>query len=702
MSNLAFTPPTNQKQSMSGPPALRESFVAWARHVAQKDRLQVVFGGNPATNGKVMWLPPLPYNLTEQDLLMVRSDIMHESGHCTDTDFEFFTRFGRQHGPLAQSLLNSIEDVRIEIARAKRYPGAEALIHDSNCLMMDTNRCRTGEKDAADALTTLCYMQGCVLRGWGGKHEEALQKAIGHLLNHLGKDAQPIIDQCIELLKAEYPALGSTQDAGRLTLKVIALFQDASDDNAQEQDSDDNSGGDDSKDEGSSDDSGDENSGEDDSGEGDNSTSDESGSDEGESEGESNDSGNGEGSKGESSEGSESGEGEGSGAGDDSKGENSEGSETGKGEGSEGESSEDSGDANGESGNDSKSGSAKAGQPSNGKSTASAIADMLGSDPGEEEVIDYHKAVQELADDSSTGKRPEYKNSPKVPEHSVDFTPEAKDKAGAAGVSDMSVVGSAWAEKDMQQFKRLEHGIQAKANVMLGQLQVLLRMATKTDWEESSRGRLNARKLYRAGFNDDRVFKRSSERVLPAAAVSVLTDLSSSMLPDRDIKVANVPSRLDQALQVQILLMKAMDAIGNPVEIAGFGGSKRNVTTLVKTFDEQPMVAQHRVGGMVHEAGGGTPLIEALMHASMRLSAREERRKVMFIITDGMPKDPNGVTNLMESCRSDGIHVVTFLIGFRSSERPTYLNNQDVVFVPSIDDLSVQSLSVIKEVCLGS
>ena len=681
MSNLAIQPPSTDKQSKSGPPALRETFVAWARQIAQRDRLKVVFGARPATDGNVMWLPPLPYNLTEQDLLMVRSDIMHESGHCTDTDFEYFTRFSRQHGPLAQSLLNSIEDVRIEITRAKRYPGAEALIHDSNCLMMDTNRCRTGEKDAGEALSTLCYMQGCVMRGWGGSHEAALRMAINYLLNHLGMDAQPIIDQCTELLKGEYPTLSSTQDAGRLTLKVIALFKDASDDNAQEQESDDKSEGDETE--------GDKSSGQPEESSGEGEPSDENKSSEGNSESE-------DGESGEKPCDSRNGK--------DSGSESSNESPTDDGKASSSESSGGSGNSQDVVSNGSEPDSVKAGHTSfsNGKKTASAIADMLGSDPGAEEVIDYRKAVEQLAEDVSKGKRPEYKFSPIVPDHSADFSSEAKDKASAVGVSDMSVVGSAWAVEDRGQFKRLERGIQAKANVMLGQLQALLRMATKSESQDSNRGRINARKLYRTSFDDDRVFKTSSLRVLPAAAVSVLTDLSSSMMPDRSVRIAGAKSRLDEALQVQILLLKAMAVIGNPVEIAGFGGSKGNVTTLAKTFDEHPMRAQNRIGGMVHEAGGGTPLVEALMHASMRLSAREERRKVMFIITDGQPKNPNDVVNLMNSCRNDGIQIVTFLIGFQSGQRPSYLNNQEVVFVPSVQELSAQSLNVIKGVCLGS
>lgn len=684
MSNLAFKEPSVEKQSISGPPALRESFVAWARFVAQKDQLKVVFGSNPATNGKVMYLPSLPYNLTTQDLLMVRSDIIHESGHCVDTDFEYFTQFGMTHGPLAQSLLNSIEDVRIEILRAVKYPGAEALIHDSNCLLMERNQCRTGSADAADALTTFCYMQGCVLRGWKGLHEQALRTAIDHLVTFLGEDSKPIIDQCIDLLVSGYPALGSTQDAGQLTLKVLSLFQDATNENAEEQDSEggdgeqgeNEEGGDQSQDDskGESPEKGDQ--GEDDSSssKGD-SNSDDSGDD----------SGSKEGGKSDASEGENSDEAEGK----------AEQSESSKGESSE------SGKGAGEQPSDGA--KAKAGQPGNdGKAKMSAaIAEMLNADPGDEEVIDHHKQVMQLAEDVSKGRIPHYKHCPVVTEHSADFSQEAKEAASALGVGNTAVVGGGWADKDKLQYRRLEAGVQAKANVLLGQLQMLLRMATKSDSQESTRGRLNTRKLYRTGFDDNRVFKTATDRVLPASAVSVLTDLSGSMVPRSEGNL-KVRSRLDEALQVQILLLKAMAVIGNPMEMAGFGGHKKNALTFAKTFDEQPMAAQDRIGGMVHEAGGGTPLVEALTHASMRLMEREERRKVMFIITDGLPADVNQVVNMMNSCREDGIEVITFLIGSQPSERPSYLNQQKVVFVPTLDEFSAKALAVLKEHTLGS
>lgn len=689
-----------QKVQATSKSGLSASFVAWARSIARSDNLKVVFGGHPATDGKTMYLPQLPMELSEDDLLMVRSDIMHESGHCTDTDFQYFTEFSKQHGPLGQSLLNSIEDVRIEIARAKKYPGAEALIHDSNILMMDSGKSRTGEAGAADALTTVCYMHGCALRGWAGRHAEARDTAVAHLKNHLGDENVPLVDQLIDLLDSRFAGLRSTQDCGQLTLDVLKIFQDAKDEmgNQQSQDSgDDDSGasgenqnqGDgsskgDSKDD-PSDDSG-ESSG---SGEGEGEDDESKGAGSDESKGQSGESGGSEGKSGADKSEGQSGQSGGS--------DGESGQEQGSNGPSSGNQSSDDGSESGEGG---QSGDQATGQSSGSGQSSSrsdkakqALEAMLSSNPGKEEVIDYQKAVEELAEAVRKGEK--YQNSPKVPEHSVDYSPEAAPTSqGGSGAGDMSVSGCGWADEDRNQYQRLTQGTEAKANVLLGQLQALLRMATQESTRNTNRGRLNARKLFRTGFDDDRVFKKSSRRILPAAAVTSLVDLSGSMRMGGG-------NQLDTALQVQALLMKAMATIGNPMEIAGFGGSKGNVLTFAKAFDEHVKAAQNRIGGMVSECGGGTPLLEAITHASFRLAERDETKKVMFIITDGQPNEPEEVRDVLDALIADGVYVYTFLIGDASGGEPAYLRGLNVISVPHIDDLSASALSVIKQSCMG-
>lgn len=679
--NIQAAPPGVASKEIKASP-LSGSFVVWARHVAEKEHLRVVFGAAPATDGKTMYLPSLPYDLTSDDLLMVRSDIIHESGHCVDTDFDYFVEFGESHGPFAQLLLNSIEDVRIEILRATRYGGAEALIHDSNVLLMKRGQYRTGSADAAEALCTLAYMQGCVLRGWKGEHAAALQNASQYLINHLGDDAIPAIEKATQLLIKRYAGLSSTQDAGQLTLDVLSIFQEAQDDldenrqadEGDDQSSDENSGNDESGEDGDDPNSGKQSSEGDGSQSEDGSASNDDSPDEGEGSGE------GTSGSGKSDEASSNDE-----EGDGASGAKSSGSE--KGGDIEGTSGTGESMLNGNNGDN-----CQRGQPS---SSSVKIAEMLGADPGKEEVIDHHKAVEDLAAQVANGELPQYKDAPLVPAHTADFSGEK----AAAGVSasSASVVGANVAACDRFQYQRLAKDTGRAASVVLGRLQMLLRMATQASTEESTRGRLNASKLYRTQFDDNRVFKRTTETILPAAAVTVLTDLSGSMIRKRP----DGSSRLDMALQTQVLLSQAMELIGNPTEFAGFGNHSNNVLTYAKTFDQSPMEARERIGGLVHEAGGATPLLEGLMHALMRLGAREERKKLVFIITDGAPSNPEAVGDLMKRAQADGIEMVTFWLAESSHTLPSYLIGLRTVRVSQLDQLPQEFLQVMKQQILG-
>src|SRR5690606_9036762 len=164
-------------------------------------KLKVVFGGNPATDGKTLWLPQMPYDLNEEDLFLVRSDIMHECGHLEDSDFEYFKEFGIKHGGLAQRVLNAIEDVRIEVAQARRHRGGEMIIRKSMVIMIRRGKARTGRESAAEALMTLCYVYGCVLRGWDGEILESSNKAQQYLIDHLGKGSEHLVSVILDTLK---------------------------------------------------------------------------------------------------------------------------------------------------------------------------------------------------------------------------------------------------------------------------------------------------------------------------------------------------------------------------------------------------------------------------------------------------------------------------------------------------------------------
>ena len=48
-------------------------WIPFMRSLARDAGLKVVIGGNPATDGKTIWLPALPAELTEDDLVVFKA-----------------------------------------------------------------------------------------------------------------------------------------------------------------------------------------------------------------------------------------------------------------------------------------------------------------------------------------------------------------------------------------------------------------------------------------------------------------------------------------------------------------------------------------------------------------------------------------------------------------------------------------------------
>ena len=82
--------------------------------------VDVVIGGSQAcTNGRTIHLPALPPDDAVATLL-ARGYLDHESGHIRHTDFGALPQ---DRTPLLRRLANRLEDIRIEQAMGRRYPG---------------------------------------------------------------------------------------------------------------------------------------------------------------------------------------------------------------------------------------------------------------------------------------------------------------------------------------------------------------------------------------------------------------------------------------------------------------------------------------------------------------------------------------------------------------------------------------------------
>ena len=76
---------------------------------------------NACTDGKTIYLPPLPADADEKLYRLINGFIDHESAHIRFTDFQVLDNANMS--PLEKHIWNSIEDWRIEHELVKRYPG---------------------------------------------------------------------------------------------------------------------------------------------------------------------------------------------------------------------------------------------------------------------------------------------------------------------------------------------------------------------------------------------------------------------------------------------------------------------------------------------------------------------------------------------------------------------------------------------------
>jgi nitric oxide reductase NorD protein len=147
----------------------------------------------------------------------------------------------------------------------------------------------------------------------------------------------------------------------------------------------------------------------------------------------------------------------------------------------------------------------------------------------------------------------------------------------------------------------------------------------------------------RAGIRpSDRVYSSVVDRRRDVA-VACAIDLSSSTaerLPGDPRRPGEVTRILDLQRDAVILLVEALERIGDTYGVYGFSGTGRSDVRLsvVKDLDERRSPAMmHHLEGLVPQHT--TRMAPAIRHLAARLARQEAATKVMLIVSDGRPFD---------------------------------------------------------------
>lgn len=178
---------------------------------------------NACTDGKTIYLPPLPAEADEKLYYLVSSFIDHESAHIRFTDFQVLDNANMS--PLEKHIWNSIEDWRIEHELVKRYPGCrEHLDWLIQHVVQGENHGKAGDNPPAFSILNYILL---TLRSWDvpelktecaeeafviEKHWPGLQGKLDNILKqlpgncHSTGDSIKYAQKIVNLLKKEADA----------------------------------------------------------------------------------------------------------------------------------------------------------------------------------------------------------------------------------------------------------------------------------------------------------------------------------------------------------------------------------------------------------------------------------------------------------------------------------------------------------------
>lgn len=618
-------------------------------HFGRSQGIQVVFKGDqPMTDGKTVVLPEIQGNtdLTEDELRIIRGYVDHEAGgHCRFTNPKTIEQ-AHAEDPSGQlgALLNALEDVRIEKLHCDEYPGAAKNIRATaasvtkyywEAMKEDPEQAKDGRAVGALAATWL----GRTMTGLGSQDlDECLANTPPEMLDMI----RPFVERAI---KAK-----DTTSVLKVARELSTLIQEAppppppqppqpqpnQPPQSQPKDKQEAEGGKGSK-------------GKPDKGK--QSKADKPLEDEAEDQDQ----------EGDNEED------------DDAKGDKEDGD---KDEDTDGEDTDDETEAKGGDENDGEEDEGEEGEASGGGGTQAGAAGG-GAGPSQLDTS-LKQALKDLAQPPVQQGERFYRRHPSV---SVLFVNKDGVKVQGPGNHVSKQVAQA-AHLAMQPANEGRKFYEKARAEMAGQVSVaareflrLLMGSLDRDRDRGlSVGRLDGRRLTQAYMGNERVFFRNAARPEIDTVVSLITDQSYSM-------TSGTGGKDMQTLGV-VVASEALARAGIPFEVVGYSGRGTGgqgsrlqeefhrpgstgysshydpVIMQWKAFDQSLSSALDGLGACTSRYFDGTPMADALYEAFMRIRLRPESRKVMILLTDGIPDHLASTQLILEEVRKEGVVVV--------------------------------------------
>jgi len=252
-----------------------------------------------------------------------------------------------------------------------------------------------------------------------------------------------------------------------------------------------------------------------------------------------------------------------------------------------------------------------------------------------------------------------------------------------------------------KQYARVLSEVPQGLGVTRTNLQRLLRSMDCVGWstnEES--GRLNRKALVKFAAGSANIFSRREYKEAETSAVSILIDCSASMNDGN-----SNGTRIQLAQRVAVHLSKILQQSRVPFAVTGFQTSSGSTDTILteeggvyvqrpvfipfKTWRQSLQQATAGLGAIDGAACSGTPDYSALYNSLDDLSQRQEKRKILFVLTDAEGYLPDHMKHLQSMADRVGITIVA--IGIQSADVVRCFVN--AVSVSDLSDLAGASFN---------
>lgn len=563
-----------------------------------------IMGEQACTNGEEVFIPPVDPTVENRKNVMV-GYTAHEAAHIRFTDFDYLNSVAELLQGLTGHLENIIEDIRIEILLARKFPGTRIRISEAVKHLVNTGRMNVPTPDAmpAELLTgyMLFYLRETVL---GMDFLEANTIATEQLFRAAFPKAIPIR---LKGLMAKVPHLASTEEVVALALEIRKMVEDELEKERERQQSEQRNG--------------------------------QEGSD---------DQQNGQGQSGNDQNQDQNGNEQGSnGAGSDDGG-----SDQNQQNGEQGSDDDDQSTQNANSGSqdsdDQQQGQGD--QTSSDQSSASTSQSQDGDGAGD----DYAKVLEDTLTGDGVSEKDLGKLLSAVISQDVAENPDEKMEIDHIP---SPCDGKSNESKGMAHFKRSQRISSPLRNRLEGLVQ-----AERTEQRSISRKgkKVATRRICRVLGGDVRIFNQRNTYDAPNTAVHLLLDRSGSM------KSNQMTTALESCLAL-LQSLEGIEGVCTSATAFPYQDQRGlpGVEVLKKT-SENVRKAAKRFG---IEATGGTPLAEAMFQSAIELSQSNSERRILFVLTDGAPNSGDKVRSVIDRLKKSGIEIIAIGIQHNSVEK---------------------------------